>query len=428
MDIERAMKIDTSSFHSMDLKTMKTELMTLFGNACTAGEKVSQALHERSPKLHKEIRLDYDPNTGRHFFKAVTSILTGDVILIEKALVSQLVTHKSRNACHHCTKYCEALIPCEYCPLLTYCSEECRKEAFNEYHQFECGLHDLSVIDQCAIKLLVKLTKNACYVKNAVKYCEELKNISETSTRELWNMEKLIVDNFMSILDLSTSMENVMAYPMRKHRISVALAMLLRKQIPNYIQDNLVDVLGLVNLICRASYIADTYHFQDDISCIKREHIMAENIFRLLSFTTHSCCANTVHTIEKDNVIVLRAAKDIKQDENITFNFLTTRSCYKGFLERDVLWKQRTGRACECEVCCLKYDFDSKIKKKLDIPEEVRKHLQENPTNVEYLWELLKIINNHISEPCIEAEVIKYAISDAYRGIEEPVSILNLLA
>lgn len=65
----------------------------------------------------------------------------GDVIYIEKPY-TQILSHKKIHAyCSHC--FCETWsnIPCDQCSWVMFCSEKCKKSAWDKYHKYECSIY-----------------------------------------------------------------------------------------------------------------------------------------------------------------------------------------------------------------------------------------------------------------------------------------------
>lgn len=84
-------------------------------------------------------------NNQKHGNQLVTTrdLRPGDIIGVE----APSFTSASPDARFHRCSYCFGdnlmnLIACDGCTKAMFCSEKCRKTAMNEFHQFECNVHD----------------------------------------------------------------------------------------------------------------------------------------------------------------------------------------------------------------------------------------------------------------------------------------------
>lgn len=59
---------------------------------------------------------------------------------------------------------------------------------------------------------------------------------------------------------------------------------------------------------------------QDFVPIFERYIALVQNLYFLLNLVRHSCSGNTIYTVHKNNVLVLRAAKDIYPGE-LVMNF-----------------------------------------------------------------------------------------------------------
>lgn len=110
------------------------------------------------------VEMQFNEKYGRHLV-AATDIKPGEVIYIEKPYV-QFVNTGSKNAyCSHCFATVWDNIPCDYCNWAMFCSEKCKKEAWEKYHDIECFVYSEFQMDnddsyrQLALRIISQALK-----------------------------------------------------------------------------------------------------------------------------------------------------------------------------------------------------------------------------------------------------------------------------
>eukprot|EP01066_Platyproteum_vivax_P019026 Platyproteum_vivax@DN7621_c1_g1_i1.p1 len=64
--------------------------------------------------------------------------LPGTVILSEAPYV--YVPKRLRESCHLCLGSATALMPCSVCKSVVFCSKDCQRKAWKNFHKFECKI------------------------------------------------------------------------------------------------------------------------------------------------------------------------------------------------------------------------------------------------------------------------------------------------
>lgn len=98
--------------------------------------------NEKFPCASDAIDVNYSETFGRHVV-ATRDIDAGELLMVEKPYQNYLNEGMSYTYCNYCLRVMWAGIPCEQCPHSFYCSEDCKKSAWEKYHQFECLYLDL---------------------------------------------------------------------------------------------------------------------------------------------------------------------------------------------------------------------------------------------------------------------------------------------
>lgn len=84
------------------------------------------------------VSIAHNDKYGNHLI-AAKDIEAGEVIFVEKPYVFTVDTDKTLTHCDYCYKISWSSLPCNTCAKCMYCSEDCRREAWNEYHEIECA-------------------------------------------------------------------------------------------------------------------------------------------------------------------------------------------------------------------------------------------------------------------------------------------------
>lgn len=124
--------------------------------------ELSYEANSKNKSIANCLELRKNKKFGRHLITNRV-LYPGDVIVIEDFFVHtverdimKMQTQKSAtyhddnkiyySFCAYCFNSNSLdLIPCDGCTHTMYCSEECKKKAYKEYHQYECSFFDLNI-------------------------------------------------------------------------------------------------------------------------------------------------------------------------------------------------------------------------------------------------------------------------------------------
>lgn len=67
-------------------------------------------------------------------------MLSGELLIKEKAVVSYLYLNEVYDYCSCCLIRTRILIPCHHCSKALFCSKYCMVKAMEQYHRIECPL------------------------------------------------------------------------------------------------------------------------------------------------------------------------------------------------------------------------------------------------------------------------------------------------
>jgi len=98
--------------------------------------------NEKFPSFSDAVQIKYGEGSGRYAV-ASREIKIGELIAIETPFVSLIDKEYSKNHCWNCLLCSKSPIPCETCSGVVYCSKECRQNANDTYHKYECLYTDI---------------------------------------------------------------------------------------------------------------------------------------------------------------------------------------------------------------------------------------------------------------------------------------------
>lgn len=126
---------------------------------------------KKVPCVAESLSLKHSEKYGKHMI-ANQDIKPGEIIAIEEAYVAHPYTNKLYIICSHCLSKTLNGIPCNFCAATIYCSENCKNQAWSEYHDIECSVvHkipfstvpkwlDINHTSKFALKFFIKIIKN----------------------------------------------------------------------------------------------------------------------------------------------------------------------------------------------------------------------------------------------------------------------------
>lgn len=101
------------------------------------------------------------------YVRATRDIKVGEVLAVNEGYATVLMLDKIYTHCTHCLKQTWSAIPCNFCVYAVFCNEECRRDAWEEYHQVECRVTgpivamEMNHMALMALRLLVSAVKQA---------------------------------------------------------------------------------------------------------------------------------------------------------------------------------------------------------------------------------------------------------------------------
>lgn len=181
-DIDRSLKISCTDVYQLKLRSRKIDCLNKLGSSKKALEEIETLVNkisklkndtiseevnkikEKYKNLQKENSVDEKQNVPEHleilfqqekknpfdsisikrnkkygrYLIANRDFEAGEIIFVENPFVKVINLKNVHIYCSHCLKTSWSTIPCDYCNWCMFCSEDCKKKAWQEYHDIEC--------------------------------------------------------------------------------------------------------------------------------------------------------------------------------------------------------------------------------------------------------------------------------------------------
>lgn len=98
-----------------------------------------KSFNKEIPGASSGLSLKYNESQGRHFV-AERDIKPGEILMKDRPYAVICAKSSQYKSCWQCCKSLKNCIPCDHCEHVIFCSEECKSEAWKEYHRVECQM------------------------------------------------------------------------------------------------------------------------------------------------------------------------------------------------------------------------------------------------------------------------------------------------
>ncbi|CAL7936338.1 unnamed protein product [Xylocopa violacea] len=384
---------------------------------------------KEAPAASDGVNICFSEKYGRHLV-ATKEFKPGDVVTIEYPYVYVLYTQRYYTHCHKCLSQSYNLIPCPHCPVAQYCSEKCRKSAWEMSHEIECPIMalvgNLLNVDKDKIRMLTKIIRFVIVVTAKGKKLDELRadmKIAESNpdNRTAGFTDEGILDSTSarSALSLATNMTTrpligISAFAC----ISALAAILLATQTNFFCKKYEVDQLKNItnypeikfcgSLMFRACVIMSSNCFS-----VQQEYRFLEGsgLYITHSLYNHSCAPNTFRHFEGLTMIT-RALEPIHPGDQLFTNYGASYA-YMTKSERREKIMQDYFFECDCIACTFdwpKYkeileNHIGSINKNKELVEKLKPYkqrLEKNMYDINAVKSVLDILYSNVSQPCEE--------------------------
>uniref|UniRef100_A0A4W4GIG4 Protein-lysine N-methyltransferase SMYD4 n=1 Tax=Electrophorus electricus TaxID=8005 RepID=A0A4W4GIG4_ELEEL len=281
-------------------------------------------------ELSAAVSVHFTPEKGRHLLVAENKS-AGEVVVEDEAFSLVLIPSDEQHMkahvfgtqhihCHHCLLQTLSPVPCQDCSYACYCGPTCRREAWRQYHRWECPsgsqLLTLGVLAHLALRVALKAGLKE------VQRARESHNNSEASNSESGSCGESYLGSLSDCyhgrlyLGIYSLLPHVLQHP-PSLRFLLALTMATlcqsmkdvgpetwscneqeggnRHEWPDQSMLGAVALRHMMQLRCNAQAVTAIRDKEDSSLAVQssREVRLATALFPILSLLNHSCCPNT---------------------------------------------------------------------------------------------------------------------------------------
>ncbi|KAJ9581406.1 hypothetical protein L9F63_023421, partial [Diploptera punctata] len=300
--------------------------------------KCSYRKNSKFPCASDCVEIKYSPEMGR-YISATRDIKVGDVLAVEKPFASELDPKYFETHCYNCLRRCEALLPCCFCSLVMYCSEECRSSSWDESHYIGCStLPTLQKLEICekgylALKIMIKARKTNG-IKSLLESLAAEEKVEEIK-KGFNNKGIYSSSDYSPIYWLVTHTEKLTSVTLFLCSITAACILYCLETMTDFFSDINVneykyEVGGLLlrhicSLLANSHAVEETLYFTENDwetgSLKKKPVLIGCAIHAVLSLVNHSCDPNVIRMTHREDICVLHAMKPIARGEQMQADF-----------------------------------------------------------------------------------------------------------
>ena len=295
----------------------------------------------------------FDEERGRYII-ANQDIPKGSVVISEPPYAAVLLKPWYLTHCQHCFQKVGLLISCHQCAEVCFCSEECRRVSFEQYHYFECGKLDL--LEKLGISRLAVRIILTTPLETLRQFQDESKPTIEALESGCDESGVYRVD-YVSVYHLLTNSDSMLAEDVFQYSCAAAVLLKCLQRQSSLIENSDLPFVGglllrhIQQLVCNAHAItALSVTAGDQSSVVEESQVrIATAIYPTTSLLNHSCQPSIVNTFQKNHLVV-KLACDIKKGEEI-FNCYGPHYRRMSFEERQRALEQQYFFKCKCCHC-----------------------------------------------------------------------------
>ncbi|XP_076245577.1 protein-lysine N-methyltransferase SMYD4 isoform X2 [Calliopsis andreniformis] len=362
---------------------------TSFGTNTATIPVVDGKRHAVLENCSDAVALQFDEKRGRHLV-ATRNIKAGSVLIVDRPFAFSTDKGALNRNCLNChvtlILHDSVKIPCRSCRTVFFCSEKCRKEAWQTYHRYECSVFNSlyegnSEQTQQTSHLLLAyrmttigvLSSNNGKVNNVED--DEIPLLNDNflqfhATNENKKSNNLGITQIYSSLDYHTILELETHYADFEPKIN-----LIRAIEAIFLAKCFAFVLSTIDVVCSKQTflslaIAMLHHLQA-VNCNayeivenvynKKTHVWEPRyvggaIYPSVSLVNHSCYPNIVRHSYPSGIVVVRTLRFIGKDTEILDCYGPHFLSEGKFQRREYLWKKYRF-LCACEACAQNWQY-----------------------------------------------------------------------
>ena len=376
--------------------------------------------HENFPCASSALSVQFNEKFGRHIV-ATRDIKIGELVVKENFFLQSLQeSGEFMKHCWHCCKIVYSSIPCDNCAYSMFCSEKCKNEAWNEYHEYECLIAQKTDIEgplAFVIKVLLKILKKAGSIDKLKADLEEIdknpEKIEEKYSSGVFDSQYW--PNFFNL----HMIYNYDSEVMKSCSEQSAYILYYLGAETNIFGDKLITVSDFLKnenalfigaLISRIIFLSMTNGFKitevidaldrglwGDRESNQRYNEFGIGIAFFSSLFNHNCESDVIHITNDEGQILLYAVRPIKKGSQVFLRYCGYSAIHDKSRRQEDLKNQNF--ICNCNACTENWPTihelpKSNIVNNMEYP--LYGPLKEKVNHFDYyLKTLKKLLNNH---------------------------------
>lgn len=323
--------------------------------------KLSYKANPNVPAMIEGIELSTSIKFGRHII-AKQNLYPGDVIIIEKPFVKSLINFdvidgSEYTRCANCLKSeFFNIYPCECCTRAMFCSETCREEAFEDFHEFEGPIFGVN-IDYLMLRAALMAISTFKGDMNQIKdFSNASLNVFQSGYESSRKEDQLSVLRTHAIYapvmtaEEAFQMSNSCAEIWHLLDSSDFKALLGSIELENLFLSFLYD-LGTVSQFYSHSLLtmAKTPEVNEKVDGQYSPQKYGTGLLPIASILNHSCAPNVVR-MGNDDCVMIIVRRHIKPGDQI-FDSYGPHHLNQKLRQRQTQIKKKYSFECTCEAC-----------------------------------------------------------------------------
>ncbi|KAL0131088.1 hypothetical protein PUN28_002582 [Cardiocondyla obscurior] len=389
-ECSRKLEVASSKKRGARRKTASTSSSSCHSSSSQALPTIDGKPHRHLTSCSDSVELLFDETKGRHLV-ATRDIRPGTVLIVDRPFSFSTDPPALDRNCLHChatLKLEDSIkIPCRNCQTVVFCTEACRKEAWETYHRYECSVFNHffknplnNACQQTSYLLLAyRTTIQALSLQNnaditCILNTDFLQYHANNNAKDNDDVQKERMDlgskKTYSPLDYRT------VFQLETHCTDVeANVNLIRAVEAIFLMKCLISVLSKLDVVCTRETVvslatAMLHHLQainynayeivenvyDEATHVWEPRNIGAAIYTTVSLVNHSCYPNVVRHSYPNGTVVVKALRFIGKGCEIL-------DCYgPHFLSesklnrREFLWKKYRF-LCGCDACKQNWTF-----------------------------------------------------------------------
>ncbi|XP_014601052.1 PREDICTED: SET and MYND domain-containing protein 4-like [Polistes canadensis] len=293
------------------------------------------------PSASDAVSVVYNSEYGRHIV-AARDIKPGELIAVEKGYSYILDPIRCYSHCANCTECCLALIPCDYCYIAMYCSEKCRTEHWEQFHEIECRvfsiLYEISdngdaMFNSFCIRLVLQALREFGSIqslRNELLHLKERNEQLDPRTQGFDSNMKYHSDKYTSIYSLTKNVEKRSSFDLFRRGVNSCILLYLlvkhstffgekkEMKLSEIAKDEDITFIGGL-ILSHQQLIPSNFHDLEEILVHNSKNRGMVSL-AFCSLFNHSCMPNVIR-YSVNTTMVLHTVYPIKKGEQLFDNY-----------------------------------------------------------------------------------------------------------